>query len=184
MLLGQYKKKRRICSMKKHWFLVGMVIMLMSLLVVGCGVPQEEFDSVLAERDAAQGRLVSLQSDLNTVQAQIDTLEGDLKTAQSQVQTLQGDYKNQEAKIAKAVAYTRCWHILLYQLRKEAGIPQKLSYASDAQWISALMQSVKAAGDNELLNIVKTMEKGGPEANVATARFMHHTTVMTLKSLQ
>ena len=156
--------------MNKRLFLTLGVLLFVVLLIAGCGVPQEEFDSVLAERDTAQSQVVSLQSDLSTVQ--------------SQLQTLQGDYKNQEAKIAKAVAYTRCWHILLYKVRKEAGIPQQLSYASEAEWIAALMKSVEATGDNELLSIVKTMEKGGPEANVAAARFMHHTTVMTLRSLQ
>ena len=156
--------------MIKRLFLTTGVLFLVLPIMAGCGVPQEEFDSVLAERDAVQAQVVSLQSDLSTVQ--------------SQLQTMQGDYKEQEAKIAKAVAYTRAWHILLYQARKQAGIPQKLSYASHAEWIAALMKSVEATGDNELLNIVKTMEKGGPEANVATVRFMHHTTVMTLRSLQ
>ena len=170
--------------MSKKLFLAAGVLLLFLTLIAGCGVSQEELDSVSAERDTAQGQVVSLQSDLNTVQVQIDSLESDLKAAQSQLQNLQGDYKDQEAKIAKAVAYTRAWHILLYQARKQAGIPQKLSYASDVEWIAALMKSVEVTGDNELLSIVKTMERGGPEANVATVRFMHHTTVMTLRSLQ
>ncbi|MFC2059816.1 hypothetical protein ACFLTZ_01825 [Chloroflexota bacterium] len=170
--------------MIKRLFLAAGVLLLVLPLMVGCGVPQEEFDSVLAEQEAAQGQVVSLQSDLNTVQAQINSLESDLKTAQSQLQTLRDDCKDQEAKIAKAVAYTRAWHILLYKARKQAGIAQQLSYASDTEWMAALMKSVEATGDSDLLNIVKTMERGGPEANVATVRFMHHTTVMTLRSLQ
>jgi len=169
--------------MNKRLFLATGLLLLFLPLANGCGVPQENYDSVLAERDNAQSQLVSLQSELNTVRAQIDTLESDLKKAQSQVQTIQGDYREQNAKIAKAMSYTKCWHILLYKARKQAGIPQKLSYANEAEWLAALMKSVKATGDNDLLSIVKTMEKGGPEANTAIVRFMHHTTVMTLSSL-
>jgi len=170
--------------MIKRTFLATGILLLVLSLMTGCGVPQEEMDSMLAERDAAQGQVASLQSDLNTLRAQINALESDKSAAQSQLQALQGECNNKEAKIAKAAAYTRAWHILLYKARQQAGIAQQLSYASDAEWIAALIKSVEATGDNELLDIVKVMEKGGPEANVATVRFMHHTTVMTLRSLQ
>ena len=133
--------------MSKKQFLAIGVLLLVPILTAGCGVSQEELDSVLVERDAAQGQVVSLQSDLST--------------AQSQFQALKGECDNKEAKIAKAAAYTRAWHILLYKARKQAGIAQQLSYASDAEWIAALMKSVEATGDNELHDIVKVMEKGG-----------------------
>ena len=117
--------------MIKRWFLVAWVLLLVPLLMAGCGVSQEEFDSVLAERDAGQGQIASLQGDLDLSRAQTKTLESDLSALQSQVKTLQGNYEVQKTKMAKAAAYTGAWHIYLYPIRKNAGIAQKLSFASD-----------------------------------------------------
>ena len=51
--------------MAKRWFLVGGVLLLVLLFVVGCGIPQETYDAVLAERDEAQAKVASLQSGLD-----------------------------------------------------------------------------------------------------------------------
>jgi len=178
--------------------LLGVVLLLVSSLMVGCGVAQEEYDRVTSDLSAAQAQIKTLESDydkakndLSTVQSQIKNLEGDyakaesnLSAAQSQIKTLQGDYDDQKAKIAKATAYARALHIYLYPIRKEAGIPQKLSYPSDAAWLVALTNSVEATGDDILESNLQTIMKGGPEAQLAGIRFIHNTTIMTLKSLE
>ena len=54
----------------KRKLLIGMVLLLVSsLTLVGCaaGVSQEEYDAVVAERDAAQSQIVELEA--NAAQA-------------------------------------------------------------------------------------------------------------------
>jgi len=65
--------------------LLGVVamVLLAALLLVGCGVPQEEHDEVVTERDAALSQVVSLQSDLTEAQDEIEKLESDLVTTES-----------------------------------------------------------------------------------------------------
>lgn len=76
--------------MKKVIVILLTAVMVL-LLLSGCGVPQEEYDAVVAERDAAQTQVASLESDLTA--------------AQSQIQSLQGDLAEAEEKLAEALAY-------------------------------------------------------------------------------
>ena len=79
--------------MKKRWFLVG-VILLLSLLVVSCGVSQDYHDTVVDERNALQAQVTSLQKDL-------DKAKSDLGAAQGQIKTLQGDYETANAELVE-----------------------------------------------------------------------------------
>ena len=77
--------------MRKLIGILLMAIMVLPLLS-GCGVPQDEHDAVVDERDEAQSQIASLQGDLAEAQSQIEAIESDLAAAQSQVQALQHDY--------------------------------------------------------------------------------------------
>lgn len=79
--------------MKKRWFQVG-VMLLLSLLVVSCGVSQDYHDSVVDERNTLQVQVTSLQKDL-------DKAKSDLGAAQGQIKTLQGDYETASAELAE-----------------------------------------------------------------------------------
>ena len=47
--------------MTKKCFLVGMMILLIFLPILGCSIPKEDHEIVVAERDAAQAELQSIQ---------------------------------------------------------------------------------------------------------------------------
>lgn len=53
--------------MLKRWFLVGVMLLLASLLVAGCGIPQADYDAVVAERDALKAQVAELESELAVV---------------------------------------------------------------------------------------------------------------------
>ena len=82
--------------MKKRWFPVGVVLLVVSLLVAGCGVPQEEHDAVLAERDGAQAEVASLQSDLTEVQSDLAAAESDLADTESDLAKAQSELDDVE----------------------------------------------------------------------------------------
>jgi len=71
------------------WLVVSCLIVL--LLLSGCGVAKEEHDAVVAESEAAQARVASLQSELNKAQSQIEVLENALATTESTLATTQDD---------------------------------------------------------------------------------------------
>ena len=102
--------------MVKRWFLVGVMLLLVPLLVVGCGVAQEDYDAVLAERDAAQAQVASLQSDMSETQSQIETLESDLADAQAQLTTVQSDYDKVNSDLAKTQDEIDALEILILAL--------------------------------------------------------------------
>lgn len=192
--------------------LIGVVLLLVSPLMTGCGVAQKEYDRVTSDLSvaqeqikttesdlnaaraqtktlesdlsAAQAQTKTLESDLSTAQGKIKTLESNLSTAEGKIKTLQADYDDQKAKIAKAAAYAKAFHIYLYPARLKAGIPQKLDFASNAEWLAALTNSVQATGDDELLTMLRTMQQGGTEGNLAAQRFMSHTAIMVLRFLE
>ena len=77
--------------MKKKLFLVG-VLLIVPLLLVGCGVSQESYDAIVAERDSLVTNLQSVQSEidtakskLNSVQSELDSKILELRSAQSQI---------------------------------------------------------------------------------------------------
>jgi len=81
----------------KSKLLTAIVLLLVVSFLPGCGVAQEEYDAALAERDAAEAEVTSLQSDLGKAQSQIDTLESELSKVQGQNKTLQSDLDKAQA---------------------------------------------------------------------------------------
>lgn len=71
--------------MVKRWFLVGGILLLVALLMAGCGVAQEQHDAVVAERDSTQAELQSVRSELETVK---DELSAAQSTMQAQGQAM------------------------------------------------------------------------------------------------
>jgi outer membrane murein-binding lipoprotein Lpp len=69
---------------------ISLVVAMVFLFLSGCGVPQEEYDAVVAERDAAQSQVASLESDLAATESDLATAESDLAAAQAQVSQLEG----------------------------------------------------------------------------------------------
>ena len=66
------------CRTKKSILVIGIALMMASLLLSACGIPQEDYDAVVVERDAAQAEVASPQGDLDKAQGQIETLEGEV----------------------------------------------------------------------------------------------------------
>ena len=106
--------------MKKGWFLVGIIFLLVPWLLVGCGISEEVYNAVVAERDALQTEatslkielsaketeLLSVQSELSaketellSVQNQLSAKEGELQTAQSELETATGKLKGGKARM-------------------------------------------------------------------------------------
>ncbi|HEY87664.1 MAG TPA: hypothetical protein G4O06_06560 [Dehalococcoidia bacterium] len=87
--------------MLKKWFLVGAMLLLSAALVVGCGgIPQEDYDAVVAERDASKAQATSLQSDLTAAESDLTTAQSDLTAAESDLNTAEGKVSSLQSQVS------------------------------------------------------------------------------------
>ena len=82
--------------MAKRYFMVGLVLLVASLSMVSCGIPQTDYAAALAEAEAAKSQASSLQNDLSTARS-------DLNAAQNEVDELQEDLDTAESDLAEAL---------------------------------------------------------------------------------
>jgi len=64
--------------LEKKFIPINIMLILGSLLLISCGIPQEEYDSLVSERDSLQAEVTSLESKINS-------LLSDLKIAQDKL---------------------------------------------------------------------------------------------------
>ena len=67
--------------MRKLWLLTGIMLLLVSWLLIGCGVAQEQHDAVVAELNSAQTQIQSLQSELDTTKSELQSAKEQLLAA-------------------------------------------------------------------------------------------------------
>lgn len=117
----------------------------MSLLLVSCGVPKEDYEAVVAERDAAQIQVESLQSDLATT-------ESDLAAARSTIEV-------QEQTLAKAEAFAEVLSTFFFPLITEE-VPEPVVVV-----LTRLSDPVKATEDPELERLYNALvdSQGGDQ---------------------
>jgi chromosome segregation ATPase len=85
--------------MKRKVLKLGVLLLVISLVVVGCGIPQETYDVVVAERDAAQSEVQVLQGELDKAENDLATVTGELATAESQIETVESNMTEAENQI-------------------------------------------------------------------------------------
>jgi hypothetical protein len=85
--------------MKNRWFLAGIMFLLVPCLISGCGVAQEKYDAMVAERDSAQAQAGSLQGDLTQAKNQMESLKSELTTSQSDLETAQNDLEKSQSDL-------------------------------------------------------------------------------------
>lgn len=83
--------------MKRRWLMFGVIFLLLPCLLVGCGISEEEYDAVKAERDAVQVRVTNLQSEVSAIQAEYDDLKADYDELESEHETLQVEHEELSA---------------------------------------------------------------------------------------
>ncbi|GAI99454.1 unnamed protein product, partial [marine sediment metagenome] len=87
--------------MRKRWFLLGMILLLVPWLTIGCGIAQEQYDAVVSDLTKAQQDLQSVRAELKASQAKnseltssLEETRGELKAAKSELEASQA--KNSE----------------------------------------------------------------------------------------
>lgn len=84
--------------MRRKWLMFGVMFLLISLLLVGCGISEEAYNAVKAERDAVQAQVTNLQSEASAIKAEYDGLKADYDEIKSEFETLQAEHEELSAE--------------------------------------------------------------------------------------
>ncbi len=83
----------------KKFIPVVAVLAMAFLAVTGCGIPQKDYDAVVAERDTAQSQVTSLRGELTAAQGQVQTLQGQIQSVQGGDSKLKSDFLAATSKV-------------------------------------------------------------------------------------
>ena len=78
--------------MRKRWFLVGMIFLLLPWLFGGCGIAQEQYDAVVADLDKAQQEMQSLKSAHDKLINENKDLQAEKTSLKTEKESLESDY--------------------------------------------------------------------------------------------
>jgi hypothetical protein len=81
----------------RYRFLFFALLALLSLSLIGCGVPQDQYDEL-------QSNLTQAQSELNTTRSQLSSVQKELDTTKAQVSSLQEEYADTESQLNSALS--------------------------------------------------------------------------------
>lgn len=81
--------------------LVVFLLVALSLTLIGCGVPQEDFDALQTQLDQAQKDYAATKSQLSTVQKDFDATKAQLSSAQQDYDTAKSQLDAAQSEIKK-----------------------------------------------------------------------------------
>ena len=87
--------------MSKRWFIIGGILLLVSLLLIGCGVPKEDYEAVVAERDSTLAELQSVQSELNSTQSELNSTQSELNSTQAEASDLSSELEQKQQQLSE-----------------------------------------------------------------------------------
>ena len=85
--------------MRKLCFLVGMMFLLLSWFLVGCGISQEVYDAVVAERDSLAANLQSVQGELDAANSKVQSVQSELESASNELETAKSEVESTQSEL-------------------------------------------------------------------------------------
>ncbi len=86
--------------MRKRWFLMGMIFLLVPWLLVGCGVSQEQYDAMVQEYYAAVAERDSLRAELQASVTERDSMEEEPKSAVAKLDAIKSELNSTQIELA------------------------------------------------------------------------------------
>ena len=75
------------------WSLVSLIVLVMAIFtLVGCGIPQADYDALLAQKTALEAEKRTAQTNFSSLQTEKKALESEKTALESEKQTLQNNY--------------------------------------------------------------------------------------------
>jgi predicted RNase H-like nuclease (RuvC/YqgF family) len=90
--------------MRKGWFLVGVTLLLMPVILSGCGVAQEQYDSVVADLSNVQQELQAVNAELEAAQTGVSKLTASLDKTTTELNTTTTELETTQAELEISTA--------------------------------------------------------------------------------
>ena len=87
--------------MKKASLLFGILLLSLALLVLGCGIPQEDYDNAVSQLNTAQNELQSVKNELASTQSEVSDLTLDLEKSQNELQSVKDILASAQSEISE-----------------------------------------------------------------------------------
>ena len=84
--------------------LTGIVLLLVSSLIAGCGIAQEQYDAVVNEQAKAQQELQSVKAELQSTQAKVSELTSNLEKSKTELGSVQAKNADLTASLGSSKA--------------------------------------------------------------------------------
>jgi len=200
--LGLFSNKQEFNMMRK-FFLV-FAVFIVSSPIIACGIPEEELNTVQAEKDSIQQELESTQNRLQSTEIKLKSTQSELESALSEIEVTQGELekistelksvKNQlsssqstvrshRSNMDKASKYIQALNVFLYPVRKEAGMEQLIDFKDEAEWLITLDKIVSDTKDDAFQTIYTEWKIGQVDSSLGFARFLSQIAIMALRTL-
>ena len=129
--------------MLKKWFLVGMMFLLVPWLLVGCGISQEVYDAVVAERDSFVANLQSVQSELDAAKSKLQSIESELEDMNIELESVTGELGTTKSEVESAQS-------------------ELTAKESELQSVESELESVKAELEEALTQLIEAQAPVAP----------------------
>lgn len=116
--------------------LIGMTLILVPLFLIGCGVEQGKYDSLLSDMNKAQEELQSSKAELTTVQTELEKTQSDLSTLQTEKTALLSEKESLEADHKKLDAEKQVVSKELVDLKKVYPLKDFSSLRELQEWLT------------------------------------------------
>lgn len=93
--------------MIKTRVILALFLLILSILIVGCGVSEEQYDSIVAERDTLKSQLLSTQNELESIKSELESIKSELTLAHTELAKTKEDnprYSLNEVKASIATS--------------------------------------------------------------------------------
>ena len=113
--------------MRKVWFSVGMIFLLVPWLLVGCGVSGEEYSKVVLELASTQQELQSVKNESAAAQTELAAAQAELEAAQVELEVAQAELVKSEETASTLEAELQTANSETEKLRADVAAQQKIN---------------------------------------------------------
>ena len=120
--------------MVRKLLLLSIMLLLVSLPMFGCGVPKEDYEAVVAERNSVQaelqstrGELQSVSSELETKKTELQTTQGELETTKSELQSVKDELDTVKSRLTSTQSDLSRKNSLYSSLRKKLALGEQVN---------------------------------------------------------